>query len=170
MLVSNAEYNDLGSVNNVATRQRRVASRILYAASIIQNYGRRGRANFAVMNTKMLTSLVDNSQFMPYAITNTFSQDSDNLYFAGTLGGLAIYVNPYMNDNDNRILVGRKGDANEPGVKFMPYILADTVQITAEGTMAPKVLINSRYSIVDAGFNPEMQYLTFLVDVEQGII
>jgi len=52
----------------------------------------------------------------------------------------------------------------------MPYILADTVSITAEGTMAPKMLINSRYAIVDAGFYPETQYFTFTVGSEFGLI
>jgi hypothetical protein len=45
----------------------------------------------------------------------------------------------------------------------MPYILADTVTITAEGTMAPKMLVNSRFAIVDAGFYPELQYYTFCI-------
>ena len=49
----------------------------------------------------------------------------------------------------------------------MPYILADTVSITAEGTMAPKMLVNSRYAIVDAGFYPETMYYTFVVDAPE---
>ena len=53
----------------------------------------------------------------------------------------------------------------------MPYILADQVTITAEGTMAPKMLVNSRYAIAEAGFYPELQYYTFVVDSpEFGII
>jgi hypothetical protein len=52
----------------------------------------------------------------------------------------------------------------------MPYILADTVSITAEGTMAPKMLVNSRYAIADAGFFPESQYLTFAVNSDFGLI
>jgi hypothetical protein len=48
----------------------------------------------------------------------------------------------------------------------MPYILADTVQITAEGTMAPKLLVNSRFAIVDAGFHPEQNYFTFMIDMD----
>ena len=48
----------------------------------------------------------------------------------------------------------------------MPYILADQVTITAEGTMAPKMLVNSRFAIVDAGFYPELQYYTFCVNTD----
>ena len=53
----------------------------------------------------------------------------------------------------------------------MPYILADTVSITAEGTMAPKMLVNSRYAIADAGFYHELQYYTFSINSpEFGIL
>ena len=89
---------------------------------------------------------------------------------SGTIAGLKVYVDPYMDWDDTRVCVGRKGNGNEPGVIFMPYILADTVSITAEGTMAPKMLVNSRYAIVDAGFYPETQYFTFTVGSEFGLI
>jgi hypothetical protein len=52
----------------------------------------------------------------------------------------------------------------------MPYILADTVSITAEGTMAPKMLVNSRYAIAEIGFYPEAMYYTFAVYSDFGII
>ena len=95
----------------------------------------------------------------------------ESLYFAGTLAGMKIYVDPNMRWNDTRVLVGRKATVNNnrvqgSGVVFMPYILADQVQIIAEGTMAPKVLINSRYAIVDAGWYPEQNYYCFMVDID----
>ena len=48
--------------------------------------------------------------------------------------------------------------------------LSDQVQIIAEGTMAPKVLINSRFAIVDAGWYPEQNYYTFMVDFEESTL
>ena len=42
--------------------------------------------------------------------------------------------------------------------------MAEVVRIIAEGTMAPKLMIKSRYALVDAGFYPETQYITFFVD------
>jgi hypothetical protein len=105
-------------------------------------------------------------------MANTIAQDgSQSLYLAGTVAGLKIYVDPYMNWEDTRVLVGRKGDANSPGLVFMPYILADQVSITAEGTMAPKMLINSRFAIAEIGFFPESMYFAFVVHTpEFGII
>ena len=160
--VTNSEA--LTSAENTHTRQRRIASRILASANLIQITGRRGRANWAVTNGKIATALQDISSYVVAPMANTMSQDgSQNLYMGGTLAGLKIYVDPYMDWNDTRICVGRKGDGNSPGMVFLPYILADTVSITAEGTMAPKMLINSRFALAECGFFPETQYYTFAV-------
>ena len=100
-------------------------------------------------------------------MVNNLTQDgSESLYFAGSVAGLNLYVDPFMTWDDCRVCVGRKGDGKTPGVVFMPYILADTVQTIVEGTMAPKLLVNSRFAIVDAGFYPEQNYLTFMIDTD----
>ena len=155
------------SFENLHTRQRRISSRLLAAANLIQATGRRGRATWAVTNTQVLTALQDCSDYVVAPMVNNLAQDgSQNLYMGGTVAGLKVYVDPYMEWNDTRVCVGRKGNGNEPGVIFMPYILADTVTITAEGTMAPKMLVNSRFAIVDAGFYPELQYYTFCINAD----
>lgn len=167
--VKNAEV--LTHAENLHTRQRRISSRILAAANLIQAVGRRGRATWIVTNAKIATALQDVSSYVVAPMANNLSQDgSQNLFLNGTLAGLKVYVDPYMDWDDTRICVGRKGNGNEPGVVFMPYILADTVSITAEGTMAPKMLVNSRYAIADAGFYPETQYYTFCVGSDFDII
>ena len=161
--VKNSEVNT--SAENMHTRQRRISSRLLAAANLIQATGRRGRATWAVTNTQVLTALQDCSDYVVAPMVNNLAQDgSQNLYMGGTVAGLKVYVDPYMDWNDTRVCVGRKGNGNEPGVIFMPYMLADTVTITAEGTMAPKMLVNSRFAIVDAGFYPELQYYTFCIN------
>ena len=167
--VKNAEV--LTSAENTHTRQRRISSRILAAANLIQTVGRRGRATWVVTNAKVASALQDVSGYVVAPMVNNMAQDgSQNLFLAGSIAGLRVYVDPYMPWEDTRICVGRKGDGNSPGVVFMPYILADTVSITAEGTMAPKMLVNSRYAIAEAGFYPELQYYTFAVDAEMDII
>ena len=164
-MVKNATQNT--SAENSFTHQRRISSRILAAANVIAQVSRWGRGNFVVTNAQILSALQDCAGFVVAPMVNTLVQDgSKSLYFAGSIAGLNVYVDPYMTWDDTRILVGRKGDANSPGVVFCPYILADTVQITAEGTMAPKLLVNSRYALVDFGFHPEQNYLTFMVDAD----
>jgi hypothetical protein len=173
MNVFNAVPNmeTLTSAENTSTRQRRISSRILAAANLIQTVGRRGRATWIVTNAQIATALQDVSQYVVAPMVNNMAQDgSQNLFLAGTLAGLKVYVDPYMDWQDCRVCVGRKGDGNSPGVVFMPYILADTVSITTEGTMAPKMLVNSRYAIAEAGFYPELQYITFAINNEFGLV
>ena len=170
----------LGSVPNafnataaetVTTNQRRIMTRLLAAANLIANVSRRGRAQWAVTNTQVLSALQDASTFVVAPMVNTLTQDgSQSLYFAGSVAGLNLYVDPYMNWDDTRVCVGRKSNGNDPGVIFMPYILADTVQVTAEGTFAPVLLCNSRYALVDAGFYPEQSYYTFAIECKGGLI
>lgn len=161
--VSNATQNT--AAENFTTHQRRIMSRCLAAANLIANVSRFGRGQFIVTNTQILSALQDCAGFVVAPMVNTLTQDGSNsLYFAGSIAGLNVYVDPYMTWEDTRVLVGRKSDGSTPGVVFMPYILADTVQTVVEGTMAPKLLCNSRFAIVDAGFHPEQSYLTFMVD------
>ena len=167
--VKNAEVNS--SAENTYSRQRRISSRVLAAANLVQVTGRRGRANWIVTNAQVATALQDCAGYVVAPMVNNLLQDgSRDLYQAGTLAGIKVYVDPYMEWDDCRVCIGRKGNGNEPGVIFMPYILADTVSITAEGTMAPKMLVNSRYAIADAGFYPESQYFTFGVYSDFGLI
>lgn len=162
-VIPNATQNT--AAENVTTHQRRIMSRCLAAANLIANVSRFGRANWIVTNTQILSALQDCASFVVAPMVNTLTQDgSQSLYFAGSIAGLNVYVDPYMTWDDTRVCVGRKGDGNTPGVVFMPYILADTVQTVVEGTMAPKLLCNSRFAVVDAGFHPEQQYYTFMID------
>lgn len=167
--IKNSEVNT--SAENLHTRQRRIASRVLAASNLIQVTNRRGPATWVVTNTQIVTALQDCAQYVVAPMQNTFTQSvTANLYKAGTIAGLQVYVDPYMDWDDTRICVGRKGSGNEPGVVFMPYILADQLQIISEGTMAPKMLVNSRYAIADIGFFPEKSYYTFTVSSEFGLL
>lgn len=168
-VIENAEVNT--SAENLHTRQRRIASRIQAAANLIAVTGRRGRGNFVVTNAQIATALQDCSGYVVAPVANTIAQGNENLYHAGTLAGVKVYVDPYMDWSDTRVLVGRKGAGNEPGLVFMPYILGSECTITAEGTMAPKMLLNSRFALTECGFFPEKAYISFVVDSpEFGII
>jgi hypothetical protein len=160
-----ATFNPAGtSFENQGTIQRRIQSKILAAANMVAQRGRRGPANFCVTNLQIATALQDSAQFTFYPLANTINQNNGALYPIGTLAGLTIYVDPNMDYNDTRVCVGRKGADEEPGLKFMPYLMAESIQTIAEGTMAPKIAVKSRYSLVEAGFHPETQYLTFVVN------
>lgn len=146
--------------DNTGTLQRKILSRVLAASNLIAIRGRRGAANFAVTNGQVATALQDIAGFVPYPLANTVNQTAGSLYPIGAVAGVAVYVDPNMGWNDTRIVVGRKGDGNSPGLIFMPYLMAESVSTIAEGTMAPKVSVKSRYALVEAGFHPQTMYYT----------
>jgi hypothetical protein len=153
---------------NQGTSQRRIQSKILAAANVIAQRGRRGPGNFCVTNLQIATALQDSAQFTFYPLANTVNQNNGALYPLGTLAGMTIYVDPNMQYDDARILVGRKGADEEPGLKFMPYLMAESIQTIAEGTMSPKIAVKSRYALVEAGFHPQTQYFTLLVNLKDN--
>ena len=150
-----------GGYENQSTVQRRLFSRILAAANVVANRGRRGPANFIVTNSQVASALQDISQFTFAPFTNTLTQNNGTLYPVGSLAGMTVYVDQNMSFGDTRVLVGRKGADDEPGMKFMPYMMAESIQTISEGTMSPKIAVKSRYSLVEAGHHPQTMYLAF---------
>lgn len=156
---------EAAAFENRDTLLKRVASNIMLASNWIQQRGRYGAATFVVTNITVATALQSNAHYTFSPVDNTLNQAGGQLYAMGTLCGMTVYVDPNMAANDCRVLVGRKGtDKSEPGLVFMPYVLADSVSIIAEGTMAQKLMIKSRYALACAGWFPETQYMTFCVD------
>lgn len=158
----------VGTYENLQTFQRRIFSRILAAANVVANRGRRGPANFVVCNSQIATAIQDISQFQAAPFANTASQNNGALYPVGSLAGMTVYVDQNMKWTDTRVLIGRKGSDDEPGLKFMPYMMAESIQTISEGTMSPKIAVKSRYALVQAGFHPETMYYTFTITVPTG--
>lgn len=155
----------VGTYENLQTFQRRIFSRILAAGNVVSNRGRRGPSNFVVTNAQIATAIQDISQFVAAPFANTATQNNGSLYPVGTLAGMTVYVDQNMKWTDTRVLVGRKGGDDEPGLKFMPYMMAESIQTIAEGTMSPKIAVKSRYALVEAGFHPQTMYFTFTISV-----
>ena len=149
--------NTFGDVN------RRILTYILAHANFIANKGRRGAGNFAVVSAKLASVLQGVAGFVPNPMANTINQVAGAIYPLGSVAGINIYTDPTQAFQSGKIVVGRKGDGNSPGLVFMPYLMAESVQTIAEGTMAPKVAVKSRYALVEAGFHPETQYSNFEV-------
>ena len=164
-----ATYGD-GSFENADTMFKKIGVNMLAAGNVIMQRGRRGAANFVVTNWKIATMLQSNAQYAFSPIANTFNQNNGSLYPVGTIAGLTVYVDPLMHTQDTRVLVGRKGDKDEPQVVFCPYIMAESVRLITEGTASPKVLIKSRYALVDLGWYPQLNYLTFYVKTPEGLV
>jgi len=152
--------NVAGGGETQGTLQRRILTKILAASNLIATRGRRGPATFAVTGGKMASAIQDVAGFVPFPLSNTVNQAGGSLYPIGAVAGVTIYVDPNRAFNDLKIAVGRKGDGNSPGLVFMPYLMAESVETIAEGTMAPKIAVKSRFDLVDAGFHPQTMYYT----------
>lgn len=155
------DYTTTG--NSYGDMNRRILTHILAHANFIANKGRRGAGNFAVVSAKVASAIQGVAGFVPNPFANTVNQVAGAIYPVGSVAGINVYTDPTLAFDDANVLVGRKGDGNGPGLVFMPYLMAESVQTIAEGTMAPKVAVKSRYALVEAGFHPQTQYSTFAI-------
>ena len=151
---------------NLSTLQRRVVTRLMYGSGVINNRSRRGRGDTSVMNTTFMSAIKDIRGFE----SNPFPNDVNDgaAYFAGSVFGIGLYEDPLMDLTDPRISIARKGNEKDPGIKFCPFILAEKISTIAEKSMAPKDALKSRYDVVEAGTNPQLNYLTFTVEQANG--
>lgn len=149
---------------NISTLQRRVVTKILEMANLIYHRGRFGAGTYIVTNGRVASALADVAGYSFAPFNNDLPSAAGQLYPAGKVHGLTVYVDPNLKFSDNRIHIGRKGADEEPGVKFLPYIMAESLQTIAEGTFSPKIGMKSRYAITEAGWHPETQYITLTVD------
>jgi hypothetical protein len=148
-----------GGFENVSTLQRRMVTKVLELANLIYHRGRFGAGTFMVTNGRLASALADVAGYSIAQVPSDMSATAGTLYPAGKVYGVQVYVDPNLSWGDTRLMIGRKGADEEPGIKFMPYIMAESLQTIAEGTFSPKIGMKSRYAITEAGWHPETQYV-----------
>jgi len=152
-----------GGFENTATLQRRVVTKVLEMAQLIYHRSRWGAGEYIVTNGRLATALAD-TQGYTFQTAPVKGAGVGQLWPAGDVYGLKIYVDPNLKWGDNRMTVGRKGKDEEPGVKFLPYIMAESLQTITESNFQPKLGVKSRYAITEAGWHPETQYVTLEIE------
>lgn len=153
-----------GGFDNTSTLQRRLVTKVLELANLIYHRGRFGAGTFMVTNGRIASALADVAGYSIAQAPNDMGGVAGNLYPAGKVYGVQVYVDPNLSWGDSRVSIGRKGADEEPGVKFMPYIMAESLQTISEGTFSPKIGMKSRYAITEAGWHPETQYVNMEID------
>jgi len=164
--ITSINLSATGGFENVTTLQRRLITKVLEMANLIYHRGRWGAGEYLVTNGRVAAVLADVASYSLAPAPINVPSGANQLQPAGKVYGLQVYVDPNLRWGDSKILLGRKGKEEEPGLKFMPYIMAESLQTISEGTMSPKLGVKSRYAITEAGWHPETQYV--LLDV-QGI-
>jgi hypothetical protein len=156
-----ATANVLGGENTHAV-QRKLITKIAHASNYIATEGRVGPAQYLITNGGLAASLQDIAGYTVNPVKSKLNGQGQ-LYPVGSIGDISIYVDPYMRYNDNRIVLGRKNNPDQPGIIFVPYLMAQSISVISEATFAPRMLLRSRYAVTEVGWYPQKQYMTITV-------
>lgn len=142
--------------------QRKLITKLVHASNYIATEGRVGPAQFAVTNGGLAAAFMDIAGYTINPVKSKLN-GSGQLYPVGQIGDITIYVDPYMRYNDNRIALGRKNNPDQPGLIFVPYLMAQSISVISEATFAPRMLLRSRYAVAEVGWFPQKQYMEIKV-------
>jgi hypothetical protein len=142
--------------------QRKLITKIAHASNYIATEGRVGPAQYLITNGGLAASLQDIAGYTINPVKSKLNGQGQ-LYPVGSIGDISIYVDPYMRYNDNRIVLGRKNNPDQPGIIFVPYLMAQSISVISEATFAPRMLLRSRYAVTEVGWYPQKQYMTIYV-------
>ena len=153
-----------GNVGGETTHavQRKLVTKIAHASNYIATEGRVGPAQYLITNGGLAAALSDISGYTINPVKSKINGQGQ-LYPVGSIGDISIYVDPYMRYNDNRIALGRKNNPDQPGIIFVPYLMAQSISVISEATFAPRMLLRSRYAVTEVGWFPQKQFMTIQV-------
>lgn len=149
--------------------QRKLITKIAHASNYIATEGRVGPAQYLITNGGLAAALQDIAGYTVNPVKSKLNSQGQ-LYPVGSIGDISIYVDPYMKYNDNRIVLGRKNNPDQPGIIFVPYLMAQSISIISEATFAPRMLLRSRYAVTEVGWFPQKQFLTIVVADQLGLL
>ena len=150
--------------------QRKLVAKINNASNFIATDGRVGPAQYLITNGNLASVIQDIAGYTLSPVQAGKLNTNGQLYPMGNLGNISIYVDPYMRWDDNQIFLGRKNSIDQPGLVFIPYLMAQSISLISEATWAPRMLIRSRYAVADIGFFPEKQYMGITVTDSNGVL
>lgn len=160
-----------GSLGGETTHavQRKLITKIAHASNYIATEGRVGPAQYLITNGGLAAALQDIAGYTINPLKSKMNSQGQ-LYPVGSIGDISIYVDPYMRYNDNRIVLGRKNNPDQPGIIFVPYLMAQSISIISEATFAPRMLLRSRYAVTEVGWYPQKQFMTIKVSDTKGLL
>ena len=150
--------------------QRKLIAKLNNASNFIATDGRIGPAQYLVTNGNLASVIQDIAGYTINPVNAGKLNTNGQLYPMGNVGQIAIYVDPYMRWDDNYIYLGRKNSVDQPGLLFIPYLMAQSISLISEATWAPRMLIRSRYAVADIGFFPEKQFMAIKVTDTNGVL
>jgi len=149
--------------------QRKLITKVAHASNYIATEGRVGPAQYLITNGGLAAALQDIAGYTINPVKSKLNA-SGQLYPVGSIGDISIYVDPYMKYNDNRMVLGRKNNPDQPGIIFVPYLMAQSISVISEATFAPRMLLRSRYAVTEVGWFPQKQFMTIKVKDTRGYL
>ena len=132
-------------------------TRLFALSNIIATDGRRGHASFAIVSRMMLTELMGDPRFHPCKENDPFSSSAYQL--VGTVSNIKIYVSNIDQWNSDQIVIGRKPNANDPGVYYCEHS-NEFQEMLDEISTSHKFRLLSRHAIIDVGNSSKDFYYT----------
>lgn len=148
---------------------RKLWAKVVQASYYISTDGRIGGADFVVTSGAVAAALKSVERYTINPMDAKLAAQGQ-IQPAGSIDGIKIFVDPYMNPNDFSMYLGRKGTKEDPGLKFLAYMLAESVEVTSEKNMAPHLYMYSRYAVTEFGYFPEKQYMAVKVEDQDGLL
>ena len=158
-----------GETSHAVARQ--VITRIEKASAYIAQEGRIGPAEYIVTSGNVAAVLKSNAGYTVLPTNTSITGPTrQQVYSSGKLNDMLIYVDPNMSFGDNTLYLGRKNKAEEPGILFIPYLMAQSITVVGEQTWSPRVMMRSRYAVAEIGFYPYKQFMAVKIADTTGLI
>ena len=155
-----AKYSTGGGVYDIlsdsdgrwsAERFRGLMFQIEREANVIAKQTRRGKGNFIICSADVASALAMGGFLnLAPAMTANLNVDDTGNVFAGVLAGkMKVYIDPFVNTNQNFVCVGYKGSTPyDAGFFYCPYVPLQMVRAVDQDTFQPKIGFKTRYGMV----------------------
>ena len=146
-----------------AERFRGLMYQIERECNVIAKETRRGKGNFIVVSSDVASALAMGGFLnISPALNVQLDVDDTGRTFAGVLNGrIKVYIDPYLSQNMNVVLVGYKGTSPyDAGLFYCPYVPLQMVRAVGENTFQPKIGFKTRYGMVANPFADDRDFTT----------
>jgi len=150
-----------------AERFRGLMFQIEREANVIAKQTRRGKGNFIICSADVASALAMGGFLnLAPAMTANLNVDDTGNVFAGVLAGkMKVYIDPFVNTNQNFVCVGYKGATPyDAGFFYCPYVPLQMVRAVNQDTFQPKIGFKTRYGMVANPFAKGRDQITFSGD------
>ena len=154
---------------NTQSIARKLWGKITQASYFVSTDGRIGGIDYIVTSGTVAGVLKQVERYTHNPMDSKLAANGQ-IQPAGSIDGIKLYVDPYMSPADLTVFMGRVGTKEDPGLKVLAYMLAESVEVVSEKNMAPHLYMYSRYNITEFGHFPEKQYFALKVEDVNGLL